>query len=301
MTSSDNAASIAWLNSRLMLDIFQATRSLVIDDIVSVVILAAINNANTSYLDARPDLASRYMGVASVDDSMRRPASVSALARSLGVPRETARGKAMELEKLGLIRAEAGGFVLPAKAFLTRPLAPAMAEYIRAISIFVEDLGRLNALELRHGVRLSGPCKDFGGGVLRLVAAHMLRSMGHAMELAPDLNLTNAYVPTATSHLTGAHLSLDDTPPSPVLGSAHVGAVRGAVVAEFLKMPQETVRRHLKKLTATTRLHLGSDGYSVGFDEERRRIWGELQSHALVNTRQLIWKLNAVGALDGHG
>lgn len=297
MTSSDNVATVAWLNNRLMLDIVQATRSLVLDDIVSVVILAAINNANTSYLDARPDLASHYMGIASVDDAMCRPASVSALARSLGVPRETARGKALELERLGLIRAEPGGFVLPARMMLTQPFDLVVAEYFRAIGAFIEGLGRLEVFDLSVNAKLATPFEAFGGGVVRLVGAHMLRAIGHAMELAPDLNLTSAYVLDATTYLTGAHLMLQDGALPELVGEARTGAVRGAAVAEFLNMPQETVRRHLKKLTETGRLQLASDGYSVRLDDHRCDVWADLQGQAFVNTRQLIWKLNAVGAL----
>lgn len=299
MTASDNVASVAWLNSRLMLELFMATRSLVIDDIVSGVLLAAVNNANTSYLDARPETASRYMGMVSVEDAMRRPASVSALARSLGVPRETARGKAMVLAEMGLIRAEPGGFVLPAEALGRAPLATAMAAYVQVINTFVEDLSQLGVFDLRPGTALSRPREAFGGGVLRLVAAHTLRTLGHVMELAPDLSLTSIYLLKAVAHLTGAHLKLDDVPPPAVLGQPHIGPVRGAAVAGSLDMPQETVRRHLKKLTETGRLHHGSDGYSLRFEGDGPRIWRELQNHDLVNSRQLIWKLNTVGALGG--
>lgn len=299
MTSTDSAASVAWLNSRLVLDIFRATRTLVVDDVVSVALLAAINNANTSHLDARPELAAQYMGIASVDDGLRRPASVSALARSIGVPRETARGKAVELRAAGLLTAVPGGYILSAQAIRTRPLAPAMIEQMRAINEFLAGLGAIGACELRPEAQIAAPFEAVGGGVLRLVAAHFLRSLSNALDIAPDLNLVSIYVLATVSHLTGAHYQLDDAEPPEGVFEVQLGPVRGAAVAEHLSMPQETVRRHLKKLVGSGRLSLDGGGYSMRFDGEWRELWRQRQVNALANTRQLIWKLKAVGALEG--
>ncbi|MGA0546148.1 hypothetical protein ACO2Q1_12815 [Brevundimonas sp. VNH65] len=299
MTSTDSAATVAWLNSRLVLEIYRVTRALVVDDVVSVTLLAAINNANTSYLDSRPEIAAEYMGVASVDDAMRRPASVSALARSIGVPRETARGKALELQAAGLLKPVSGGYILPARAMRVGPLATAMIGHMGAIDEFVAGLAAVGACDLQADAKVATPCEAVGGGALRLVGAHFLRSLSNVLDIAPDLNLISFYILTTVGHLTGAHYQLDDIEPPKDLFEVPIGSVRGAAVAEHLGMPQETVRRHLKKLVGSGRLVLDSAGYSMRFDGEWRELWRQRQAHALANTRQLIRKLKAVGVLDG--
>ena len=77
MKTHEHIGSVAWLNSRLTMDILTGLRTGVVDDIVSAVLLAAISNANTSYLDARPDISQRHIAVGSVTDDMRRPVHVS--------------------------------------------------------------------------------------------------------------------------------------------------------------------------------------------------------------------------------
>jgi DNA-binding transcriptional ArsR family regulator len=297
MQTRDHRAAIAWLNSRLTLDIFRITRAGLIDDPVATVLLAAISNANTVYIDARPEQSARYMPLGAISDDLRRPASISSLARSLGVPRETARGKALALVELGLIEARREGYVLPAGALTSGPVARTMGDYLEVIDRLIRDLGGLEAFELQSGAGLTRPHMDVAGGVVRLTIAHLLRSVAHALGLVRELSLSNAYVMTAVVHLTGAHFSVTGQTPPETIGEVRQGPVRGAAVATYLDMPLETVRRQLKKLSATGRLEETSQGYVVRFDPSRRHLWDDMQEQALVNTRQLVWRLKAVGAL----
>lgn len=167
------------------------------------------------------------------------------------------------------------------------------------MSEFVAGLGAVGACELRSDARIEGAAEAIGGCVLRLMSAHFLRSLSNALDIAPDLNLTSIYLLATVGHLTGAHYQLDDVEPPEGVFDVQLGAVRGAAVAEHLGMPQETVRRHLKKLVGGGRLLLDGAGYSMRLDGDWGELWRQRQVNALANTRQLIWKLKAVGALEG--
>ena len=80
MKTNEHIGSVAWLNARMTLEVLTTARTRIVDDLVSVMLLAAVSNANTSHLDARPDISQRYLAVGSVTDDLRRPAAVSSLA-----------------------------------------------------------------------------------------------------------------------------------------------------------------------------------------------------------------------------
>lgn len=297
MNTTDHRASIAWLNSRLTLDIFRITRAHVIDDPTATVLLAAISNANTGFMDARPEMSLQYMPLGSIGDDLRRPASISSLARSLNIPRETARGKALALMELGLVEARPEGYVLPASTLTSGPVADAMKYYLASIDALLGDLGELRCFGLKPGVRLATPVHNVAGTTVRLTLAHLLRNVSHALSQAKDLTLPNAYVMAAAVHLSGAHFEVGDQTPPAAFGQIRPGPVRGAAVATYLDMPLETVRRQLKKLAATGRLSDTPAGYGLDLEAAPRPIWEAMQDQALINTRQLVWRLKAVGAL----
>ncbi|MGQ2990494.1 MAG: hypothetical protein ACT6RD_10210 [Brevundimonas sp.] len=296
MKTNEHIGSVAWLNARMTLEVLTTARTRIVDDLVSVMLLAAVSNANTSHLDARPDISQRYLAVGSVTDDLRRPAAVSSLARSLGVPRETARGKAHELVALGLIEMVPEGLILRSDALLADPIRSASQAFMESIERFIQGLARLEACGLDETWALATPTPQVQWGALRLVTANMLRSIAHVMDLSPDLGLMSAYIMLAVTQETGAHLELDAQPPPPsALGRTRRGPVRGAAVAAALSMPQETVRRHLQRLVRSGRLKVDPAGYSIQITDERLPLWRELQAQSLVNTRQLVWKLQAAG------
>lgn len=297
MKTHEHIGSVAWLNSRLTMDVLTGLRTGVVDDIVSAVLLAAISNANTSYLDARPDISQRHIAVGSVMDDMRRPVPVSSLARSLGIPRETARGKALDLVSRGLVATTPEGLILRSDALLSEPILSATRTAMQSAEDFITSLARINVCGLDETWRLTAPMRDVSWGLLRLVIANMLRGVAHAMALSPDMGMMSGYIMLAVTQENGAHLGLDTGPTPEALGKPRVGPVRGGVLANHLVLPQETVRRHLQKLVKTGRLTVGPGGYSIRITEDRLPLWREHQAQSLVNTRQLVWKLQAAGIL----
>lgn len=295
---SDHIGSVAWLNARLTLEVLITARTQIVDDLVSVVLLAAVSNANTSHLDARPDVSQRHLAVGSVTDEMRRPAAVSNLARSLGIPRETARGKVHELVARGLVAIVSDGLILRSDALAAEPIRSASLDFLKSVKRFIGGLAQVRGCGLDESWVVAEPTPSVEWGVLRLVVANMLRSVAHAVALSPELPLMSAYVMLAVTQETGAHLDLDpQSPPMSAPDRPRRGPVRGAALAAALSMPQETVRRHLQRLVHSGRLRVDPLGYSIHIAEERMPLWREHQAQSLINTRQLVWKLQAAGVI----
>lgn len=298
MMSSETIASIAWLNARLTLDTLTLARSLLVDDLVAAVFLGAVGNANTSYLDTRPDVSQKHTAVGSVTAEMRRPAKVSSLARSLNIPRETARGKARDLIALGLVEALPEGLIVNGDA-LASPLGQrALHGLLGPAEDFLNGLCRLGVFDLDERWKLGQPAERVGWGALRLITASLLRSVAQVTTLSPELGPLSTYVLLAVSHETGAQLELDGVARShPGLVSPRFGPVRGSAIAARLRMPQETVRRHLHRLLETDRLRLGPEGYSIVITEARMPLWRDYQTQSVANIGQLVWKLKAAGII----
>lgn len=298
MMSPEDKASIAWLNARLTLDTLTRARSLLVDDLVAVVLLGAVANANTSYLDARPDVSQKHIAVGSVTAEMRRPAKVSSLARSLGIPRETARGKARDLLERGLVMARPEGLIINSDALASPKGGTVLHSILGPTEDFLDGLGRLGVFELNVNWKLGSPAESVGWGALRLVSANLLRSIAQVTTLSPELGPLSTYVLLAVSHETGSHLQLDGAArPHNGLLNPRLGPIRGSALAARLQMPQETVRRHLHRLVETERLRLGPEGYSIRITEARMPLWRDYQTQSVANTGQLIWKLKAAGII----
>ena len=167
---------------------------------------------------------------------------------------------------------------------------------MESIERFILGLARMEVCGLDETWTLAAPTPEVQWGALRLVTANMLRSIAHVMDLAPDMSPLSAYIMLAVTQETGAHLDLDAQPPPPsALGRPRRGPIRGAAVAAALSMPQETVRRHLQRLVRSGRLSVDPTGYSIQITPDRLPLWRELQAQSLVNTRQLVWTLQAAG------
>lgn len=294
----ETKASITWLNARLTLETLTRARSLIVDDLVAAVFLGAVANANTSYLDVRPDISQKHAALGSVTAEMRRPAKVSSLARSLGIPRETARGKARDLLERGLVTAMPQGLIINSSAFES-PLGEAvLSGLLVPVEDFLGGLCRLGVFDLDESWRLGSPLENIGWGALRLVTASILRSVAQVTTLSPELGPLSTYVLLAVSHETGSHLELDGvSSPHNALPSPRFGPVRGSAIAERLGMPQETIRRHLHRLVETDRLRLGPEGYGIKITDARMPLWRDYQTQSVTNTSQLVWKLKAAGII----
>lgn len=118
-------------------------------DVVRALIFLAAARAGTQHLktDFRPTPAGF------VDDGLRRPASISALARSLGLPHETVRRHVVALVAAGYARRTPGGGVIVTSQDLDRP------DVQEAVSKNITNLERLTRA-LRETPRRMAPSSN---------------------------------------------------------------------------------------------------------------------------------------------
>jgi hypothetical protein len=121
---------------RLVVDIF--------GDIQAGIVARSIVSANTAHLDALMGEGWRYAGLDQPPpDEIRRPVSVSAIARSLGVPYETVRRQVRRLIEAGVCVRVGGGLIVPMAVLEQPPVARAMLANVRYVREFVDTLRAL--------------------------------------------------------------------------------------------------------------------------------------------------------------
>jgi len=240
-------------------------------DVVDALLLAAISQANVAQITRSPELQRQYATLNQPPpDELRRPVSISAVANSLQIPFETARRRITALAELGVIQTVPRGVIIPT-APQTSPLYRMVSEahyklvrdlYFRLRGIgLLDDLPRPNspAFESENPpVRL----------VIRLSADYILRLAEPLTEHLGDLVsglIMMQVIHANTEDLPDSEGGDDDVDWSPgsfVLDNLRK-PVRAAAVSERLRMPQETVRRHLARLVEADRCERIKDGYVV--------------------------------------
>ena len=113
-------------------------------DIRKGIVAQAIVTANTAHLDTLMGEGWRYAGIDQPPpDEVRRPVSVSAIARSLGVPYETLRRHVWRLIEAGVCVRVEGGLIAPTTALETPAATRAMLANVRYVRNFVDILRAL--------------------------------------------------------------------------------------------------------------------------------------------------------------
>jgi hypothetical protein len=294
-------AQVAWLNTRFCVDAIVAARGAISGDFVTTVMLAAISNANTGYLDNRPETSRLHLGGGTISDDMRRPVTVSGLASSLGIARETTRLKVAGLIARGLAERVEGGVIIPTRVLNAGPISAARETSMKAVTDFVGGLSEIEAAGLTRRQKLVPPYPSTAWATIRLSIAHMLRAIGHARLLEPGISFVSAYILLGVAHLTSTQLRVPAglaAAAAPESFGAHLGPVRGAAVADLVHLPEETVRRHLKQLVDAGVLSHDIHGYDVVLDDARLLVWREVQLQVKVSTKQFVWKLDGAGLIE---
>jgi DNA-binding transcriptional ArsR family regulator len=201
-------------------------------DPLDALLVLAINQANIAPLTRDPAARARYGQLeAPAPDDERRPVSINAVAASLGLPFETVRRRIRRLAAAGVCTVSAEGVVVPA-SFLASPayLQSVLVGHFRLKDFYFELLaagltGELPAssYELEDDIPMRAAA--------RLLADYVLRTSEGLMREAG--NVISTMILTALL----AH-ALRETP-APL-------SVKGA--AARLKLPPETVRRHLVQM-----------------------------------------------------
>ena len=110
----------------------------------AAIVAQSIVVANTAHLDVFMGEGWRYAGIDQPPpDEVRRPVSVSAIARSLGVPYETLRRQVRRLIEAGVCVRVEGGLIVPMAALEKPAAARGMLANVRYVREFVDILRAL--------------------------------------------------------------------------------------------------------------------------------------------------------------
>jgi hypothetical protein len=214
---------------------------------LDALLVLAVNQANIAPLTRDPAARRAYGDLAhAAPDEQRRPASVNAMANSLGIPFETTRRRLKRLEAQGVCAILPGAGVVIPESFLTSPayLESVMAAHNRLIGFY----GRLLDGALLDPLPPTNYDVDDGvplRGAARLISDYLLRAIDGVLREAGD-------VISAITLLAVLVAAIEDAPwPPQVDAETALTPFRAVSVAELgrrLHLPGETARRHVAQL-----------------------------------------------------
>ncbi len=231
-------------------------------DLTQTLVLYALMCSNVAHLPyASPEALRVARGLDSLDEGLRRPVSVNALAASLRMPFETARRKLQALEAQGLCLRVPGGLITPASVAAGPEIGAALAELHRHLIAAATRLEAggvdLDAFALQMaGAAPEAPAAGPAHPMIeaRVVLDAMLRVMESWRAAFGGLSSGYALLAIVDANTDG----LDDGDPCPPrYAYAHTPPpdalrrpVTPAMLAERLTVPVSTVRRWLAEFAA---------------------------------------------------
>ena len=271
-------------------------------DVVDALLLGAISQANVAQITRSPELQRRYATLDAVPpDELRRPVSINAIAGSLRMPFETARRRIAALKEIGVIHVTPRGVIVP-QGPLNSPFYRETTEHhynlvrelylrIRAIGL-LEDLPHAPAaydaenLPIRLVVRLS---TDY---VLRL-AEPITKYVGDLVSGLIIMDIVNAN----TAHLPDTEGGGSELTPEGNIPDSLRRPVRVSALSERLRIPQETVRRHVARIAKADVCERVDDGYIVPGRVIAREGFVEFMLDNQTNLQRLFQALAEYGVL----
>lgn len=143
-SSSDKKRLAARIGTRWFLQSLAIARSFGGGDILDGLILLAITDANTRYLNTPQ--AGFYRVEDIPPDDVRQPVSVYQIARDLGLSYETARRHVQQLIKAGKIERKADGIIVPARLFAERENLGLTGKSYRNLQALVDQMKEIEAI-----------------------------------------------------------------------------------------------------------------------------------------------------------
>jgi hypothetical protein len=219
-------------------------------DLLDSLLLIAIVQANIDVVTREPDLQRSFAAYdAAPPDDMRRPVSISAVAGSLGMPYETVRRRITRIARLGYCVIGPTGVLVPL-AVLSSPehMSGTFAVYARLQAFYYQlrDLGVL------PDYPAPGPPAQGDAmvrAIMRLFGDYFLRTVRAVTESVGDV--VGGLVLLGIYRANTEHLSNTGDPadgPDQILDDALRMPVSATQLAERLRLPKETVRRHVMRL-----------------------------------------------------
>ncbi len=241
-------------------DILAAAARACDGDLKSMLVLLAIDHANTEHLLAGP-MGARNALVVHPDDSQRRPISVHALSQSMRIPPETGRRYTQALMRRGFCeRADERGLIVPNRIMALPQFAAFDDTKHTAFMALLRDLYAIGFDPLAPGVREAcrspRPTLDpvtARRAVSVLVTGYVLRAVVDAVDLhGADFLHTVLYATVITMNvphithdrqLAWRYADASSGPPDEMRRPVTVRAV-----AERIGVPYETTRQNLMRL-----------------------------------------------------
>ena len=220
-------------------------------DLLDAWILTAALDANMAPVTRDPALMAAYGKVAeSTPDALRRPVSVNAVAQSLALPFETVRRRVARLARTGLCVVGPQGVVVPNAAVTTPAYRDQMLGRYERARRFHRELKAIGALVENVAAPAAPPADQDDEPPLRAVNWALSE---YVLRACNDLILLTGALVASRVLLELVLANIEDLPgralPDWAADPARIGrATRTAVLARSLRVPPETVRRHLNGL-----------------------------------------------------
>lgn len=285
---------IARASISLILDFIEMSRGA--GDILDPLIMATVIEGNLALINQDPELQRTYADLDAVPpDELRRPVSIAAVAGSLNVPYETVRRRVARLAKAGALVQAPKGLMVPSGA-LGHPMyvMTAVARYERMKRFYFElkGMGVLEEMPAPDPSArpLQGPPVRL---VNRLVGEYMLRiievfmgRLGDAVTglVAMEMGRANA------EHLDDAARQVEGPMPDDLRKPIAMLAL-----AKRLRLPPETVRRHVKRLEDLGLCHKAPGGRLAEIRDLRGPDGYSPIAWNLMNMMRLMSRLSAYG------
>jgi hypothetical protein len=257
---------VARLSAEFVLTFLKETSAVSDDDFIDGVIRAAMLDANIRHLIHEREIALRYASFAQpIPDTMRRGASINAIASSLGLPFETTRRRIHRMTERGLCEETEDGVLLAQAQVTTPEMLKFIERNLGKLKAFHDELRRLAPsidLVLRDEQSARPPAEppqEVSRLCMRATVGYVLRYLEGAKPIAGDLLGAIVFLAVAVRNVE--HLT-------------HAASEAGALGARGGAVPDDLRRR------AT--VHGVSKDLGFSFETTRRRVHKLIDRGALV-------------------
>lgn len=286
----------ARLSLRFMLDLIELARDG--GELLDPLILAAVIDANVAHLNARPELQHAYATLDSPPpDELRRPVSVNAVAQSLNLSFETVRRRVAHLAGRGLLSVTPKGVFVPQallSSFGYEVLTMARYERLRA---FYLDLKALDALPPLPPAEACLPPEPPPVRICaRAVSEYSLRVVEMLIRATGDP--LSGLLLLALIRANTEHIPMEALVHRTALADHERRPVRSAELARQIRMPAETVRRHMVMLEKAGLCRRRPDGYVVSPETAGREKVLRLIEENAAGVHRALARLSRLGVLD---
>jgi hypothetical protein len=271
-------------------------------DVIDALLRAAVSHANQAHIIRDPVLQRRFATLdEDVPDEMRRPATVHAIAASLRIPFETARRRIGGLVETGICVPAGKGVIVPQSTTNSPPYRAACQyqfERLRVLYGRLRGVGLLEGLARRPALwQGEAPPLRLAG---RLVIEYVLRFNEAASRYIPDVvtSLTLMEMLQAnTEHLPDTESGTDAPGPEGSVPDTRRRPVPVTTLAERLGIPDETMRRHVRRLADRGLCKRSSEGYIVPVEALVRDGFRQVMFQNHVDLRRMFAGLADFGVL----